>query len=106
MDRFRDALSIFSRFFIDPIMSESSTERELLAVDSENSNSLLNDTWRYSQLRNTACNPLHPQSKFGTGNKATLSHPDTRKALLDFHNQHYKASNMALCILSSGTRKF
>jgi insulysin len=103
VDQFKEALDIFSRFFIDPLMTESSTERELLAVDSENSNSLLNDTWRYSQLRNLASNSKHPSSKFGTGNKETLSHANTRAALLEFHAHHYKASNMGLCILSNGS---
>jgi len=100
VESFKEALEIFSRFFIDPLMDEKSTERELLAVDSEYANCLMNDNWRYVQLRNSASNSTHPTHKFGTGNKTTLSSPKTRQALLDFHEKHYKASNMSLCVIS------
>ena len=97
---FAEALDMFSRF----LMSESSTERELLAVDSEFTDCLNQDSWRYSQLRCSASNPSHPTYKFGTGNKETLSKPSTRDELLTFHNKYYKANRMSLCVLSSGKK--
>lgn len=50
-------------------------------------------------------NPKHPLHKFPTGNKFTLEtetkrrNIDIRQQLLDFHKQHYAASQMTLTIL-------
>lgn len=43
------ALDIFSRFFIDPLFTESGTGRELNAIDNENSKNLMSDSWRLVQ---------------------------------------------------------
>ncbi|CAM9547008.1 unnamed protein product, partial [Choristocarpus tenellus] len=43
------ALDIFSRFFVDPLFTESAADREITAVDNENSNNLMSDTWRIVQ---------------------------------------------------------
>ncbi|CAN0526709.1 unnamed protein product, partial [Scytosiphon promiscuus] len=43
------SLDIFSRFFIDPLFTESATGRELTAIDNENSNTLTSDPWRLVQ---------------------------------------------------------
>ena len=54
--------------------------------------------------RSTA-NKEHVQSKFGTGSLQTLSTTpkergtDTRKALIEFYEQHYSANVMKLCVL-------
>lgn len=46
----RGALDIFSQFFTSPLLSESSTDRELLAVDSEDSKNRTNDDRRILQV--------------------------------------------------------
>lgn len=46
----RGALDIFSQFFVSPLFSESSTGRELLAVDSEDSKNRTNDSRRILQV--------------------------------------------------------
>lgn len=44
------ALDIFSRFFVDPLFTESATGRELNAIDNENSKNLMSDPWRLIQV--------------------------------------------------------
>lgn len=44
-DFLEGALDIFAQFFIAPLFTESATNRELNAVDSEHSKNLQNDGW-------------------------------------------------------------
>jgi insulysin len=100
-----EALSRFSQFFIAPLFTESATARELNAVDSEHQKNIQSDGWRLNQLQRSCSSPLHPQSKFGTGSKATLwddakaAGIDTRAALIEFHSKYYSANLMHLCVL-------
>jgi len=66
------ALDRFAQFFIAPLFTEGATERELKAIDSENSKNLQSDQWRMAQLTRWIARPDHPQHKFGTGNTSTL----------------------------------
>lgn len=99
------ALDIFSGFFTCPLFTESATEREVHAVDAENSKNLQNDGRRLFQLLKAAADPAHPWSKFGTGNLETLHTTptdqgiDVRAALLKFHAQHYHAGAMTFAVL-------
>jgi insulysin len=105
------ALDRFSQFFIAPLFSESCTERELLAVDSEHKKNIQIDAWRLMQLRKSLCDPSegkapgHPFSQFGTGHYESLgtrpraSGVDTRAKLIDFHHQYYSANIMRLVVL-------
>jgi insulysin len=98
-------LDIFSGFFTCPLFTESATEREVHAVDAENSKNLQNDGRRLFQLLKAAADPAHPWSKFGTGNLETLHTTptaqgiDVRAALLKFHGQHYHGGAMTLAVL-------
>ena len=69
----RGALERFSGFFHSPLFHPSCTLRELNAVDSENKKNLQNDIWRIFQLNKHLTQPGHAWSKFGTGNKHTLT---------------------------------
>ncbi|ORE11774.1 hypothetical protein BCV72DRAFT_197111 [Rhizopus microsporus var. microsporus] len=99
------ALDRFSRFFIDPLFSESCTERELKAVDSEHKKNLQSDCWRISQIEKHLSDPKHPWHLFETGNLETLlERPkkmglDVREELLKFHDAYYSANIMKLVIL-------
>lgn len=86
-------------------MDESTSDREVLAVDSEFTDGLGKDSWRYHQLCGSASNPKHPVHKFGVGNKETLDCENTRKELLKFHKTFYKAFRMSLVVLSQGKMK-
>ncbi|KAI8077795.1 Metalloenzyme, LuxS/M16 peptidase-like protein [Halteromyces radiatus] len=99
------ALDRFAHFFIDPLFSDSCTDRELRAVDSEHKKNLQSDSWRVSQVEKSLSNPNHPWHKFQTGNLETLMETpkrlglNVREELLRFHNNYYSANIMRLCIL-------
>jgi insulysin len=52
-DHFEEALDIFSQFFKCPLFSQSGTEREMNAVDSEFKRNLSNEARRWSQILKT-----------------------------------------------------
>lgn len=99
------AVDRFAQFFIAPLFTESCTEREVMAVDSEHSNNVQNDSWRFCQLERTLSKPTHAYCKFGTGNRKTLlddarlKKMDPRQELLKFHGENYSSNLMALAVL-------
>jgi insulysin len=76
------ALERFSGFFHSPLFAPSGTVRELNAVDSEHKKNLQNDIWRIYQVNKHNTKPGHVWSKFGSGNKLTLTSA-ARKLLQD-----------------------
>jgi insulysin len=42
---FEEVLDMFAQFFIEPLFTETATERELNAVHSEHTKNLHNDSW-------------------------------------------------------------
>ena len=99
-EAFEGALDRFSQFFKAPLFDRKYAEREVHAVDNEFEKNKLQDGWRASFLINQVAEPGHPIRKFGIGNKQTLA-GDNRKALLDFYQKYYAASNMKLAVLSN-----
>ncbi|KAF1751249.1 hypothetical protein GCK72_017803 [Caenorhabditis remanei] len=99
------ALDRFVQFFLSPQFTESATEREVCAVDSEHSNNLNNDSWRFLQVDRSRSKPGHDYGKFGTGNKQTLLEDarkkgiEPREALLQFHKKWYSSDIMSCCII-------
>lgn len=67
------ALERFAAFFHCPLFSPSCTSRELNAVDSEHKKNHQADMWRIFQLNKHLTRPGHPWSKFGSGNRDSLS---------------------------------
>lgn len=67
------ALTRFAAFFACPLFSPSCTSRELNAVDSEHKKNHQADLWRIFQLNKHLTKPGHPWSKFGSGNRESLS---------------------------------
>ncbi len=97
---YEGGLDRFSHFFIDPLFNPSCINRELLAVDQENSKNIENDGWReYMVLKETG-NPKHPNQKFSTGNAKTLS-GIPQEALKNWYHTHYSAERMHLILLSN-----
>lgn len=99
------ALDLFAQFFIEPLFLESTLDRELRAVDSENKKNLQNDQWRLNQLERSLSNPKHPFCHFSTGNFEVLkTQPEARginvrDKFIEFHGKHYSANRMKLVIL-------
>ena len=49
-DNLSGALDRFSQFFLAPLFTESATDREVNAVNSEHEKNIPNDTWRINQV--------------------------------------------------------
>jgi len=102
---FFGALDRFAQFFVGPLFLESSLDRELQAVDSENKKNLQSDTWRLSQLEKSLSNPKHPYCHFSTGNLEVLkTRPESRgmnvrDKFIEFYEKHYSANRMKLVVL-------
>lgn len=106
-----EALSIFSGFFTCPLFLESCVNREMKAVDNENSKNLQSDVWRIQHLIGTLAHADHPMNHFccalslpsrvATGNEKTLGLPDIRDRAIAFHNTYYTPSCMKLVVLSA-----
>ncbi|KKA20371.1 Insulysin [Rasamsonia emersonii CBS 393.64] len=99
------ALDRFAQFFVSPLFLESTLDRELRAVDSENKKNLQSDVWRLMQLNKTLSNPRHPYHHFSTGNLQTLRDEpqkrgiDVRSEFIKFYEKHYSANRMKLVVL-------
>lgn len=98
-DAFEGALDRFSRFFIDPLMTDALSAREVNAVDSEHSKNLEDEFWRARQVWRSLLHPDNPNRGFTTGNAETLA--DVRnEALRAFYEEHYSANLMCLAVVS------
>ncbi|KAH8419636.1 hypothetical protein KR222_011395, partial [Zaprionus bogoriensis] len=122
-DKLDGALDRFAQFFIAPLFTPSATEREInavsvcsahlslfivelcLQVNSEHEKNLSSDLWRIKQVHRHLARSDHAYSKFGSGNKATLSEIpktkgiDVREELLKFHKKWYSANIMCLAVI-------
>ncbi len=56
-EHFPGALDRFAQFFIKPLFTKDATDRELNAIESENSKNLQNDMWRSFQLEKSLSSP-------------------------------------------------
>ncbi|OJJ32764.1 hypothetical protein ASPWEDRAFT_52909 [Aspergillus wentii DTO 134E9] len=99
------ALDRFAQFFVSPLFLESTLDRELRAVDSENKKNLQSDLWRLMQLNKSLSSPSHPYHHFSTGNLQTLKEEpqkrglDIRNEFIKFYEKHYSANRMKLVVL-------
>ncbi|KAH3744611.1 insulin-degrading enzyme [Pelomyxa schiedti] len=96
------ALDLFAQFFIAPLFTESATDREINAVDSEHARNLQDEGRRRAQLIYMCCTTGHPLARFKTGCKETLMAQGlqaTREALISFYQKFYDPSLMKLSVL-------
>lgn len=70
------ALDIFVHFFVNPLFTKSGTQREVQAVDSENSKNKSTDGRRRLQILKALADQNHHYSKFTTGDRHTLPAAD------------------------------
>ncbi len=98
-DAFLTALDQFSHFFITPLFSQKSLEKEMHAITHEYSNCLCSDDWRVMGLIQALNAPESPTSRFTVGNLDTLS-MTTTKDLKEWWLTHYSANEMTLVIYS------
>ncbi|KAJ5566743.1 Peptidase M16 core [Penicillium hispanicum] len=103
------ALDRFAQFFVSPLFLESTLDRELRAVDSENKKNLQSDLWRLMQLNKSLSNPAHPYHHFSTGNLQTLKEDPQKRGLevrsefIRFYEKHYSANRAKLVVLGRET---
>lgn len=103
------ALDRFAQFFVSPLFLESTLDRELQAVDSENKKNLQSDLWRLMQLNKSLSNPKHPYHHFSTGNLQTLKEDpqkrdlEVRSEFIRFYEKHYSANRAKLVVLGRET---
>lgn len=99
------ALDRFSQFFISPLMTPGSMEREMEAVDSEFQNNINEDAYRINQIYASMVRDEHPAGNFTWGNLKTLKHGIDREKLYkivhEFRRKFYRSNLMNLCIQSS-----
>eukprot|EP01080_Neovahlkampfia_damariscottae_P000884 gene884-9795_t len=99
-----EVLDRFSHFFISPLFTEDASDRELNAVHNEHMKNIQADVWRELQFLRSKSNPLHPFSKFGTGNLETLKETPSKKGinvreeLKKFHAKYYSSNIMKLVV--------
>lgn len=99
------ALDRFSQFFINPLMSIDSMEREVISVESEFQNNIYNDAYRINQIFASMARDFHPVKNFTWGNLKTLKNEidsdSLYRILHDFWKRFYKSNRMNLCIQTS-----
>mmetsp|Transcript_39276 Transcript_39276/g.92615 ORF Transcript_39276/g.92615 Transcript_39276/m.92615 type:complete len:1005 (-) Transcript_39276:62-3076(-) len=104
-DKLHDALDRFSGFFSCPLFTEDLTDRELMAIDSENNKNLQEDARREFQLWRSTAKANHPLQRFGTGSYKTLhdmpeaTGTNIRDHLMSFYKNCYSANIMKLAVL-------
>lgn len=99
-DGLEEALKRFSSFFKDPLFNPSGVSRELNAIDQEFAQGFNNEDMREYQVLKELASPLHPFSRFQTGNSQSLAKATTEN-LRKWFETHYSANLMRLYVLSS-----
>lgn len=97
-DSFEEALDRFAQFFVSPLFSESAVEREMMAVESEFTMFVQDDTSRRKMVFQTLAHAESPYNCFDIGNLESLRQEGIRDKLLDFHAKWYSANLMNLVI--------
>lgn len=99
---FLPALDRFSQFFVSPLFDQSTVEKELKAIESENQKNLQSDVWRSMQLVRSESKSDSINHIFATGNSKTLNPNDNisepRDALIKFYEEYYHACRMNLVV--------
>lgn len=103
---FEEIIDIFYNLIKSPILSKSSQEREVLAVDSEHEKNILNDMWRLFRLIGLTSKENHPLYKFGTGNAETLNNEKAIKEVKEFHKEFYHKNNFYICLADNKEKEY
>lgn len=104
---FEEAFDRFAQFFSGPSFVDTAVEREIKAVNSENTKNLLSDRWRMMQLVRSSASPESSFHHFATGNEETLwtlpkaQGVDIVQVIKDFHSRYYSPNVMKLAVVSA-----
>lgn len=103
-DKLQEALDRFARFFTEPLLTQSCTDREINAVDSEFQGGFTQPWWRYVGIMHQSANPDHP-FHVAVGNvKVLRDEPKERgidlyDEMKSLYEKNYSANGMTLCII-------
>ena len=101
---FENALDIFSRFFIDPLLSSEKIDKEINAVNSEYEKNLISDNKKKSQIFAFLAKKENPLHRFSTGNTFSLKNQseiynlNLQDELKKLHQKFYTADKMKLVV--------
>ena len=98
---FDTSLDMFAQFFISPLFTDSSVDKEMNAVNSEHEKNIQNDAWRFLQLLCDESNPKSALNRFATGSLETLQKEGWVEALKEFHKKWYSSNIMNLVVYSN-----
>ncbi|TKR64349.1 hypothetical protein L596_024901 [Steinernema carpocapsae] len=101
---FEEALDRFSQCFVSPVFTESLAEREVKAVDSEFWKTANEDFEKLEAVRKALSKRGHDYRKLACGNSKTLRTVPGRtlkQAVKTFHETHYSANLMTLCVIDN-----
>ena len=99
-EAYPQAIDLFSQFFKEPLFTESATDRELNAVDSEYKKNLSDDHRRKFQFeKSIIVKPGSLLNRFSTGGIDTLKYEGVRDDLLKFHGDYYSSNIMNLVMV-------
>jgi insulysin len=97
---FEGGLDRFSRFFIDPLFSPTSLEKEKNAVHHEFEDHIDNDAVRIWRVLKETGNASHPNAIFSCGNLESLQNVN-RDYIRNWYLENYQAQRMHLVIRSA-----
>jgi insulysin len=100
-----DIVDIFVQFFISPLFSEKSINKEMNAVNNEHLKNIHNEARKLYQFCLDITNKMSPLNTFATGSLETLNHNDIRDKMIEFYKNYYTTDNMSICIVSSLPQK-
>ena len=98
---FEEIIKIFSRFFIDPLLTKDAISREINSVDNEHKMNILNDSRIMENVLYNIIDEKSPLNNFSTGNLETLNKSDIYDKLLEFYKKYYISNNFSIVILSN-----
>lgn len=95
--------NMLASMITEPLFPKASINKEIQAIEAEFQYKKHEDQRRIQEVDKETCNPLHPFSRFSSGNKACYqSHTEEQliEQLRNFHTTYYQAAAMRLCIVS------
>ncbi|XP_003746382.1 insulin-degrading enzyme [Galendromus occidentalis] len=101
-DYLEGAVEILSDMFKQPLIQQSSSKREVHAVDTEYRRGLKTDYWRNLQIDKLTSDQTHDYHKFSVGNQKTLDEGATKmnstlaREATKFFHKYYSAGIMNL----------
>lgn len=95
-----EALSIFASYFAEPLISSSSIEAEVQAVNSEHQRNFLSERWQGLRLLQLLANQAHPLASFTTGSSTTFAGQDLVKLVRAFIATWYTGGGMKVVVYS------